>query len=80
MGTSAEFLNASQAARRLGVSAKALRLYEQRGLVKPVRTEVGWRAYGPREMARSAEIAALRGLGLSLVQVAQVLEGDYKRP
>lgn len=77
MRSSAEFLNASEAARRLGVSAKALRLYEQRGLVVPVRTEAGWRAYGPQEMAQSAEIVTLRGLGLSLTQVARVLEGDH---
>jgi DNA-binding transcriptional MerR regulator len=69
-------LNPSEAARRLGVSAKALRLYEQRGLVAPARTTAGWRAYGPEEMARAAEIAALRALGLSLAQVARVLKGD----
>jgi DNA-binding transcriptional MerR regulator len=72
----ARFLTASEAATRLGVSAKALRLYEQRGLVVPGRTTAGWRAYGPEEMARATEIVALRGLGLSLAQVARVLEGD----
>jgi DNA-binding transcriptional MerR regulator len=71
-----QFLNPSEAARRLGVSAKALRLYEQRGLVVPVRTAAGWRIYGPAEMARAAEIAALRALGLSLAQVARALRGD----
>lgn len=76
MSSSAQFLNPSEAARRLGVSAKALRLYEQRGLVAPSRTAAGWRAYGPDEMARAAEIVALRGLGLSLSQVARVLGGD----
>ena len=76
MNASAPFLNPSEAARRLGVSAKALRLYEQRGLVAPVRTAAGWRAYGPGEMARAAEIASLRALGLSLAQVARVLGGD----
>ncbi len=76
MPPTARFLNPSEAARRLGVSAKALRLYEQRGLVAPVRTAAGWRAYGPEEMARAAEIAALRRLGLSLAQVAHVLAGD----
>ena len=76
MSSSAQFLNPSEAAKRLGVSAKALRLYEQRGLVAPVRTAAGWRAYGPDEMARAAEIAALRALGLSLAQVARVLGGD----
>ncbi len=76
MSSSAQFLNASEAAKRLGVSAKALRLYEQRGLIAPARTVAGWRAYGPDEMARVAEIAALRELGLSLSQVARVLGGD----
>ena len=76
MNSSAQFLNSSEAAKRLGVSVKALRLYEQRGLIAPVRTAAGWRAYGPDEMARVAEIAALRELGLSLSQVARVLVGD----
>jgi DNA-binding transcriptional MerR regulator len=76
VSSSAQFLNPSEAARRLGVSAKALRLYEARGLIAPVRTAAGWRAYGPDEMARVAEIAALRELGLSLAQVARVLGGD----
>jgi DNA-binding transcriptional MerR regulator len=73
---SARFLNPAGAARRLGVSAKALRLYEERGLISPVRTAAGWRRYGPAEMARADEIVALRGLGLSLAQVAQVLGGE----
>ncbi len=76
MPSSTRFLNPAEAARRLGVSAKALRLYEQRGLVTPARNPVGWRAYGPAEMARGAEIVALRALGLSLAQVARVLQGD----
>jgi DNA-binding transcriptional MerR regulator len=73
---SSSFLNSSAAARRLGVSAKALRLYEQHGLITPRRTAAGWRAYGPGEMARAAEIVTLRALGLSLSQVARVLGDD----
>ena len=76
MNPSAPFLSPSEAARQLGVSSKALRIYEQRGLVAPARTGAGWRAYGPDEMARAAEVAALRALGLSLAQIARVLEGD----
>lgn len=76
MSHSKQFLCPSEAAKRLGVSTKALRLYEQRGLLVPVRTEAGWRTYGPAEMAQAAEIVALRTLGLSLVQVARVLKDD----
>lgn len=76
MSSSAPFLNSSAAARKLGVSAKALRLYEQHGLITPGRTTAGWRAYCPGEMARAAEIVTLRALGLSLAQVARVLGDD----
>ncbi len=78
MNSSAQFLNASEAAGRLGVSAKALRLYEQRGLIVPIRSAAGWRTYGPDEMRRAGEIAALRALGFSLAQVARVLDGDSR--
>ncbi|MDZ4370153.1 MAG: MerR family transcriptional regulator [Phenylobacterium sp.] len=73
---SAQFYSAAEAARHLGVSPKALRLYEERGLVLPHRTEAGWRAYGPEAMRRAGEVAALRGLGFSLAQVGRVLTGD----
>ena len=77
MSSAAQFLNPSQAARlQLGVSAKALRIYEEHGLITPLRTASGWRTYGPAEMTRAAEIAALRALGLSLAQVGRVLSGD----
>ncbi|HKF61424.1 MAG TPA: MerR family transcriptional regulator, partial [Dongiaceae bacterium] len=76
MSSSAQYLSPSEAARRLGVSVKALRVYEQRGLVAPIRSAAGWRAYGPSEMERAAEIVALRALGFSLDQVARVLDGD----
>jgi DNA-binding transcriptional MerR regulator len=76
VGASVRFLSSSEAAKKLGVSSKALRLYEQRGLVVPGRTAAGWRAYGPNEMAEAAEVVALRALGLSLAQVARVLGGS----
>ena len=66
-----------QAALRSGVSVPLLRAWERRyGIVQPARTAAGYRVYGPCEMVRAAEIVALRTLGLSLSQVARVLEGD----
>jgi DNA-binding transcriptional MerR regulator len=76
VSSSAQFLNPSAAAQRLGVSAKALRLYEQHGLLTPGRTAAGWRAYGADEMTRATEIIALRALGLSLSQITRVLADD----
>lgn len=74
--SSDQFIGPAEAAAQLGISPKALRIYEQRGLVKPVRSEANWRAYGSREMARLGEIVALRGLGLSLAQVGRLLGGN----
>jgi DNA-binding transcriptional MerR regulator len=66
-------LSPSETARRFGVSVKALRLYEQRGLLTPLRTEAGWRTYGPDQIARLHQILALKRLGLPLARIAALL-------
>ncbi len=76
MNPSRRSFTPAQASAALGVSAKALRLYEQHGLLTPDRTRTGWRTYDAGVMARAAEIVALRSLGLSLAQVARVLDGN----
>jgi DNA-binding transcriptional MerR regulator len=75
MRASVDVLGPSEAARHLGISAKALRIYEERGLLRPTRNATGWRAYGPDEVRRAAEIVALRSLGFSLKQVERVMSG-----
>ncbi|MGC9954487.1 MAG: MerR family transcriptional regulator [Rhizomicrobium sp.] len=72
------YLSPVEAARRLGVSAKALRLYEKRGLVKPLRNGAGWRAYGPAHIARLHQVLALKSLGLPLARIAELLSGRLK--
>jgi DNA-binding transcriptional MerR regulator len=71
-------LTASQAVYRLGISRKALLLYERHGLIEPHRSPAGWRLYGPDEMVRASAIVELRSLGLSLAEVKRVLDGDTK--
>ncbi|HWA92462.1 MAG TPA: MerR family transcriptional regulator [Rhizomicrobium sp.] len=68
-------LSPAETARRLGLSIKALRLYEARGLIKPLRTTADWRTYGPEEIARLHQIVALKRLGLTLAAIAGLLEG-----
>ena len=69
-------LSPVETARRLGVTVKALRLYEVKGLVRPHRTANGWRAYGPDAMARLHQVLALKRLGLPLARIAELLKGD----
>lgn len=67
------YLSPTETARRFGVSIKALRLYERHGLLRPLRTEAGWRTYGPDQIARLHQILALKHLGLSLARIGQLL-------
>lgn len=70
-----QWLTAAACAEQMGLSVRALRVYEQHGLVHPRRTGKDWRLYGPDDMARLNEILALKLLGLSLSRIAQLLEG-----
>lgn len=70
-----QHLSPAEAARRLGVTQKALRLYEFRGLIAPLRSATGWRTYGPAEMARLHQVLALKGLGLPLARIAELIQG-----
>ncbi|WP_371482404.1 MerR family transcriptional regulator [Kitasatospora sp. NBC_00315] len=55
------------AAAAAGATPRALRLYEQRGLLPPpVRTSSGQREYGPGEIARVRVIRELLALGLTI--------------
>lgn len=65
-------LLATQAARQLGVSIKALRLYEQWGLLQPARTASGYRRYDPPTLRMARNVVALRSAGLSLAQIARL--------
>lgn len=76
MSTFPESLLASDAACHLGVSVRALRLYEDKGLLRPMRTDAGYRRYSVEDLRSAREVVALRSLGLSLTQIAGVLGGD----
>lgn len=62
----AETLSAAECARRTGLTVRALRVYERAGLLKPARSQKGWRLYGPAELIRLNTIVALKGFGLTL--------------
>jgi len=73
-------LGPAETAKRFGISIKALRLYEQHGLLKPLRaangsTGAAWRVYGSDQLARLHQILALKRLGLSLGQIGELLAG-----
>jgi DNA-binding transcriptional MerR regulator len=59
-----------------GVTAKALYLYERRGLLTPRRSRAGYRRYTPRELTQLERVVALKGLGLSLQQIAAMTKDE----
>ena len=75
MNAENRYLSPAEVVRRLGVSVRALKLYERHGLLAPVKTSAGWRTYGPDQISRLHEILALKGLGLSLSRIAELLAG-----
>ena len=72
-GEKEQWFGPGATARRLGVTTKALRVYEREGLVIPHRAESGWRLYGPVQIARLHQIIVLRDLGLPLKSIRQLV-------
>ncbi|MCC2333795.1 HEAT repeat domain-containing protein [Cellulomonas wangsupingiae] len=60
---------------RSGISVRMLRHYDKVGLVSPTgRTHGGYRQYADADVRRLFQVEGLRSLGLSLQQVAHVLD------
>ena len=69
-------LGPAQAARRLGISIKALRHYEAHGLVRPKRSLAGWRRYGGEDIERLERLLAFRAMGFPVAQIAALLDAS----
>ena len=68
-------LSAAECAHRLGLTVRALRVYERYGLIVPKRSARGWRTYDPADLLRLNAILALKRLGMTLTQIRQALNG-----
>ena len=68
----AALLDISEVVRSTGLTSRALRFYEARGLLAPVRTANGRRLYGAVELERINQIVALKRAGLTLAQIQRM--------
>lgn len=73
---SADRLTTGDLARAAGLTTKAVRLYDERGLLHPARTSEGWRLFDRTQVDRARLIALLRSLGAPLGVVAEFLDAD----
>ena len=69
-------LNIAEVSDLTGLTARAIRYYEERGLVRPERDCSGARSFDPVSRRRLLAIAALRRAGLTLEDIARVLGDD----
>lgn len=72
-----KYLRIGDIAERTGLSAKALRLYETRGLLTPdARSASGYRLYGAAALIRLTEIGVLRRAGFTLAEIGTLLQHE----
>lgn len=70
-------LKIGELARRTGLTVRTLHHYDDIGLLEPAtRGESGYRLYGPEDIARLYRIQALRRLGVSLAEIAALLDDE----
>jgi protein phosphatase len=72
----AKLLTIGEFARRSRLSPKALRLYDELGLLRPCRVDEwsGYRYYAPSQLERARLVGWLRRLGMPLAQIGAVVE------
>ena len=71
-----ELLTIGEFARASRLSAKALRLYDELGLLRPIVVDPGngYRRYAPEQLERARLVAWLRRIGMPLAEIRTVVE------
>jgi DNA-binding transcriptional MerR regulator len=67
-------VNVQEFGKLAGVTVRALHHYDRLGLLRPVRTESGYRVYGAPDLERLEQIVALKFLGIPLKQIKAMLD------
>ena len=77
-----DLLGSGEFARRSHLSAKALRIYDEIGLLRPVHVEAsnGYRRYRVDQLRTARLISMLRGIDMSLAEIGSFLEDLSEDP
>lgn len=61
-----------------GVSRKAMRLYEKKGIIKPVKVDAanGYRYYSVEQVQQLNALLELKTLGFSLDEIKMIIDGE----
>ena len=63
---------------KTGLTRKAIEYYEERGLIKPVKLENGYRDYSDEDLETLNQIFLFRKIGLSISEIEDCLSSDGK--
>ena len=60
-----------------GISRKAIRIYEKKGIIKPVKVDTvnGYRYYSPEQVQQLNALLELKALGFSLDEIKMIMDG-----
>ena len=79
-GGEAALLRIGDVAQLTGLTVRAIRLYEEEGLLRPsLHVRGASRLYDAGDLARLRQIAALRDVGFSIAEIRGLLEEDALR-
>ena len=78
MTSTQDLLTIGDFARAAGLTPKALRLYDDLGLLRPAEVDEhsGYRRYAPAQLEQARLVATLRLVGMPLARIQQVLDGS----
>ena len=62
-----------------GVTVRTLHHYDRLAVLRPKRSDSGYRLYGPRDLERLEQIVALKFLGFPLKQIKTLLDREARR-
>ncbi len=66
-------MNIGEVAERSGLPAKTIRYYEEIGLIRPLRSSNGYRAFRESDLHKLAFLSRARGLGFSIEECRALL-------
>ena len=64
-----------------GISRKAMRLYEKKGIIKPVKVDTtnGYRYYSAEQVQQLNALLELKALGFSLDEIKMIIDGKTSK-
>lgn len=76
-----ELIKIGELAAMAGISVKALRVYEKKGIIKPVETDkkTGYRYYSAGQLQQVESLLALQDMGFTLSEIALIMSGNCSK-